>query len=305
MKKILILILLTAFMQTNANALPSKDLTPHIANIPNGKVEYYRFGHGTPLVLITGYFANVKTWNKPFLETLAKEHDVIIFDNRNVGGSINTSKSYTARDLAEDTNDLLKALHLSQINLLGISMGGMIAQQFAIMYPEKVDHLILVNTFIAGMPPHMPSQKVKDELTNQPKNKFKLYLTALQILFPKEACFKMFFTFMYERFNPPTQEKPISPTVIKQQQQLVLDWIKDTEALKKIRQLKMPVLILSGGSDAMIPYQNTDILNKEIPHSTLVRWQDGGHAMFFQHPVAIANVINQWLLGSPSVIQKS
>lgn len=271
-------------------------VTPQMITIPNGKIEYYRFGHGTPLILITGYFANVKSWNMTFLKNLAEKHDVIIFDNRNVGGSVNFSNRYTSFDLAEDVNYLLKALNISRANILGISMGGMIAQQFAISYPKKVDHLILVNTFIAGIPPVMPSEEIKADLYAQPKGKIKQYLMALRLLFPPQDRSKMFFSFIRDRFNPPTKEAPLSQSVIKQQQNLVNRWMKDTVALQKIKQLKMPVLILSGGSDYIIPYANADVLKKEIPRAKLVRWKDGGHAMTFQHPEAIANVINQWLM---------
>jgi pimeloyl-ACP methyl ester carboxylesterase len=233
-----------------------------------------------------------------FLKALAAEHDVIIFDNRNVGGSINRSKNYKAIDLAEDTNYLLEGLHLSHASILGISMGGMIAQQFAIKYPKAVDHLILINTLIAGLKPTYPSKDIQADLYSYPKNKLEQYLMALRIFFPPQARFHMFFTFLWGRFDPKTEEAPISPAVIEQQRELVLSWIDDKKALQQIKQLKMPVLILSGGSDYLIPSDNVDVLHREIPHSTFVRWQDGGHIMIFQYPEEIARVINQWLLQS-------
>lgn len=303
-KKILIVFLFTiifslistTFLAASHSYQPlTNHVKPKIIQIPNGKIEYYRFGRGTPLILITGYFANVKSWNMTFLKKLAENHDVIIFDNRNVGGSVNSSDSYSAFDLAQDVNYLLKALNIPHAAILGISMGGMIAQQFAISYPNKVNHLILVNTFIAGIPPIMPSEEIQADLYSQPKGKIKQYLMALRLLFPPQDRSKMFFSFIRDRFNPSTKEAPLSQSVIKQQQNLVNGWMKDTAALQQIKQLKMPVLILSGGSDSIIPYANADVLKKEIPQAKLVRWKDGGHAMTFQHPEAIANVINQWL----------
>jgi len=289
-------IILSSLIGT-ANAYPtlSNKLTPHIVEIPGGKIEYYRFGHGTPLVLITGYFANVKSWSYSFLKTLATDHDVIILDNRNVGGSSNSSKKYRAIDLASDVNNLLKSLNISHADIFGISMGGMIAQQYAISYPQSVDHLILMNTFIAGQQPALPSKKIQADFYNMPKGKFKQYLLALRVLFPPQTRAKMFFVFLHDRFNPNTVEAPLSPTVVKQQQKLVFAWIKDTYALQKIKELKIPVLIMSGGMDYVIPSVNSDVLNKEIPHSKLIRWEDGGHAMIFQYPVAMAKVINDWL----------
>jgi len=305
MKKMLTLILLVIITSFPDAVLPenpdhpyqllTNNLEPHILQVPGGKIEYYRFGHGAPLVLITGYFANVKSWNMTFLKLLSTKNDVIIFDNRNVGGSFNLSKNYSTSDLAGDVGYLLKALHLSHANILGISMGGMIAQQFAILYPDKVDHLILINTFIAGIQPALPDKQIEKNLYKQPSGKLRQYIMALRLLFPPDARFKMFFTFAKDRFNPHSKEVSLSPTVIRQQQKLVLGWINNTAALQKIRQIKIPVLILSGGSDYIIPYYNTDVLHKEIRHSKLVRWKQGGHAMIFQYPESIANTINQWL----------
>jgi len=268
---------------------------PHYIKTPTGKIEYYTMGHGKPLILIAGYFANVKSWDMTLLKKLAKENEVIVLDNRNVGGSFNSSKNYDTADLSEDVNYLIQSLHFSKINLLGISMGGMIAQQFAINYPNKVDHLILVNTFIAGVQPTLPPKEVQDDLYHPPNGKLKQYFLALRVLFPPEARYKMFFVFMRDRFNPSLKEAPLSSTVIKQQQNLVLNWIKNKNALQKIKQLKIPVLILSGGADAIIPYQNSDVLKKAIPHATMIRWQRGGHAMTFQYPKEMAKVINEWI----------
>lgn len=297
---LIVLAVITLFIVkiATAGSSLSDHLVPGYIKSPGGKIEYYRFGKGTPIVLITGYFANVKAWNRSFLKALASEHDVIIFDNRNVAGSTNTSKNYKAMDLAEDTKYLLDGLHVSHATILGISMGGMIAQQFAITYPESVDHLILINTLVAGIQPHFPDKQVQADLYSSPKNKLTQYLLALKILFPPEARFKMFFMFLQDRFKSSTEEAPLSPEVVQQQRELVLSWIKDTKALEKIKQLKMPVLILSGGSDALIPPDNADVLHREIPDSTLVRWEKGGHLMIFQYPDAIANVINQWLIQS-------
>ncbi len=273
----------------------SNQLTPQVLDVPGGKIEYYRFGHGTPLVLITGYFANVKSWSMSFLKALSAEHDVIILDNRNVGGSINSSKNYKTVDLAGDVNYLLQSLNINHTDIFGVSMGGMIAQQYAISYPTKVDHLILMNTFIAGKQPALPSKQIQAGFYTAPKGKIKQLLMALRVLFPPEARAKMLFVFLNDRFNPKTEEKPLSPKVIKQQQNLVLAWMNDRDALQKIRKLKIPVLIMSGGSDYVIPPANSDVLKKEIPQAELIRWQDGGHAMIFQHSADIAKVINDWL----------
>lgn len=278
-----------------SDAVNLKTLQPQFIRVPGGQMEYYRFGHGTPLVMVTGYLANVKFWNTPLLSALATDHDVIIFDNRNTGGSMIASKSYTMHDLAGDTYALCHALHLQHVNLLGISMGGMIAQKVAIQYPGFVEKLILINTMIAGKAPTMPNQSVQNMLYNPPHEAVKRYISILDTLFPAGTRFHMFFTVIWDRFNPHYKETRIPTNVIKAQQNVILAWEKDTASLRALRQIKIPVLLLSGGSDAVLPPQNMNVLQQNIPHAVMYRFQDGGHAMTFQYPIEIANLINQFL----------
>ena len=127
-----------------------KNIQQQYAPIKNGQIEYYRFGQGSPIVLIPGYVTDISSWNKNFLNVLAQKHDLIIFNNRNVARSVIHSDQYESADLAEDTYQLIQKLKLKDPTILGISMGGMIAQQVAVMHPSSISHLILINTAIAG-----------------------------------------------------------------------------------------------------------------------------------------------------------
>src|SRR5262245_55796758 len=83
-----------------------------IAQTKNGPIGYYRFGHGKPLVLITGYRATLSEWNSYFLGALASEHEVIVFDNRGIGESKGDVTDYRIADAAGDTANLIRALGL-------------------------------------------------------------------------------------------------------------------------------------------------------------------------------------------------
>lgn len=293
MKKYLIsclIIILSCIATTSAEA--------NKVSVPNGTIEYFRLGQGKPMVLVAGYFTNVRSWDKVFLQALAQKHEVIVFDNRNVGNSLIASQKYTTDALAEDIHHLLEALHLSHVDLLGISMGGMIAQQFAVNYPKSVDHLILMNTFAPGLSPIYPNKEVKRALRNPPQTKIGQFVWVLQYMFPSFDRTRMFFTFPMHRFKPadPTyKDLTQSKTLTLQQQDLIQGWIKNTVALQRLKRLSMPVLLLSGGADAVIAYANMDLLKKLIPHAQLKRWEGGGHAMMYQYPEEIAEVIDTWL----------
>src|SRR5579871_2255142 len=145
-----------------------KQVSPQYVTIQNGHLEYYRFGNGSPIVLITGYVTDITSWDRQFLATLAAQHQLIVFNNRNVGGSYVQSNHYASRDLANDTYQLIEKLHLKKPAVLGISMGGMIAQQLAIMYPDKLGQLILINTAIAGTQSIRPNPDTEKIMLNMP-----------------------------------------------------------------------------------------------------------------------------------------
>lgn len=275
-----------------------KKITPQYAAIQNGRLEYYRFGHGSPILLIPGYVTDITSWNKRFLAVLAEKHQLIIFNNRNVGGSYVQSDHYQSQDLAKDTHQLIKTLHLKKTTVLGVSMGGMIAQQLAVLYPNEISQLILVNTAIAGKQSIKPSPATEKIMLNMPASKVGRYMVALKSFFPASQRTQMGFVLAFDRFQPKNYTEINSDSVISQQRFLILQWTKDNATAKKLGRLNLPVLILNGVADEVIPPVNSEILARVIPHAELKRWQNGGHAMIYQYPENIANVINDFIAES-------
>jgi pimeloyl-ACP methyl ester carboxylesterase len=113
----------------------------------NGQSIYYEIhGEGEPLVLIMGIGYDATLWGLHQIPELSKHYQVIVFDNRDVGRSSPAAKPYTIADMADDTAGLLDALDIDRAHVLGLSMGGMIAQELALRHPGKVDKLILTGT---------------------------------------------------------------------------------------------------------------------------------------------------------------
>lgn len=275
---------------------PLANAVPHFMPVPHGKIEYYKFGSGSPIILISGYAVNVSSWDSRFLAALAKEHTVIIFDNRNVGGTYIHSGNYRSKDLANDLFALTQKLKLQKINVLGFSMGGMIAQQFAVLHPQAVENLILLNTAIAGNASVAPNPNVKNILFQLPQNKLVRYAKTLSLFFPGGNQIPMALNVINYHFKPTHYlEKEITPEVLKQQQNLLLNWQHDDATKAQIEKLNLPVLVLNGGADAVIPPANSDVLSKEIPHAKLLRWDGGGHAMIYQYPYELAGVIDGFI----------
>lgn len=273
-------------------------LTPHYIVTDQGQIEYYRCGNGTPILLIAGYATDVSSWNREFLATLAQHHLIIVPNNRHVGGSKNFSDSYQVHDLANDMYKLIQKLRLKKPAVVGISMGGMIAQKLAVLHPEKLGYLILINTAIGGEKSVPPSSYIKEKLLTLPKNKVGFYLTAIDLFFPSNWKMKMAYSLIIERFQPQMLTQIDFDLVMPKQQQLILNWRHDRSIDKNLNKLKLPVLILNGEADVVIPPVNSEILANTVAHARLIRWPEGGHAMIYQYPEEIGNEINKFIAGN-------
>jgi pimeloyl-ACP methyl ester carboxylesterase len=263
--------------------------------VKNGRIEYYQIGYGSPIVLIPGFATDVSSWSRRFLAHLAAQHRLIVLNNRNVAGSLIHSSQYTSKDLAHDVSQLIQDLHLQKPAVLGISMGGMIAQQVAISYPENVGALILINTIMAGHESVKPSPAMEKTLRNLPEDDLGFYWVAVNTFFPANWKLDMAFTLVFDRFEPRNFTAINRQAVLAQQRQLILNWVADDKSAEKLAQLNVPTLILNGQADVVIPPVNSCLLACAIPHAKLVRWQEGGHAMVFQFPESLAQVINNFL----------
>jgi pimeloyl-ACP methyl ester carboxylesterase len=114
------------------------------------ELHYLRAGDGEPMLLIQGMSATHMTWGRPFLAPLEKCFECIVFDNRGMGLSGAAQMPFTTADLAGDTVALLDALEIEGAHIVGISMGGMIAQELALAHPGRIRSLTLGATYCGG-----------------------------------------------------------------------------------------------------------------------------------------------------------
>jgi 3-oxoadipate enol-lactonase len=114
------------------------------------ELHYVRAGAGEPMLLIQGMSATHMTWGQPFLSPLEESFDCIVFDNRGMGLSGRAELPFTIADLTGDTIGLLDALEIERAHVVGISMGGMIAQELALAQPERIRTLTLGATYCGG-----------------------------------------------------------------------------------------------------------------------------------------------------------
>jgi len=287
--------ILSGCMLQTSDQLQTQSLNSSSISIHDGHIEYYRFGKGSPIILIPGYVTDVSSWDRKFLIALAQHHELIVLNNRNVGRSYVKSTHYTSKDLANDVSQLIHKLKLKKPTVLGISMGGMIAQQLAVLHPEQVGHLILINTMMPGKKAILPSENIKMKMQVMPKNLLDRYISAIELFFPPSSQVSMAYVLVVERFQPNNYKETNPEVIVPQQQEVIRDWVDDDATANKIKKLTIKTLVLSGKADIVIPPINSIILARTISHAKFSSWQNGGHGMIFQYPHEIAQRINQFL----------
>ena len=172
---------------TNAN-------TPNIQDIPAKKVRvgdidiaYKTFGKGDPILLINGYSFTMDSWDPTLLETLASNHTVIVFDNRGIGNTTSGSEQKFSISLfANDTAGLLEALNITKADVLSWSMGGRIAQELTLNYPDRVGKLILYAIGCGGEESVPQSQEVRNEFVNGTGTAEDRIARLVPLFFPQE-----------------------------------------------------------------------------------------------------------------------
>ena len=133
------------------------DSSPNIQNMTVQKVHvgdidiaYKMFGKGDPIILFNGASDNMDAWDPSFLAGISSNHTVIVFDQRGIGNTTAGSKPYIIEQLANDTAGLLDALKIPKADVMGYSLGSWIAEQLTMMYPDKVNRLILAGSSCGG-----------------------------------------------------------------------------------------------------------------------------------------------------------
>ena len=114
------------------------------------KMYYDVQGEGFPLVMVMGFLGSASCWDPRMMAPLSDKFKVLVFDNRGAGRTDVSEREYSIKLFASDTVGLMDALNIPRAHVLGISMGGMIAQEVALNYPKRVEKLILASTFCGG-----------------------------------------------------------------------------------------------------------------------------------------------------------
>lgn len=268
------------------------DTREQVAHTARGPMAYYRFGHGSPILLVTGFRATLSEWDATFLAELARRHEVVVFDNRGVGRSIPDAASFTVEDMARDTAALIDALKLHRPTVVGWSMGGSIVQQLAIDDPSAVGRMVLMSALAPGASSVPVLPDVETKRSGAPGVTFTDIMAAL---FPASSVATAERCFRQEMYRPAGYQTPvISSAVTAGQSALPKAWPGDAAAAAALPKLHFATLILSGTEDDIVSVRNAEALRRRLPESRLLTVDNAGHAMMYQYPVALAQEIGSF-----------
>jgi len=267
---------------------------------------YYEVkGKGFPLVMIQGMNGNLVMWDPRLVEGLSKHFELVLFDNRGAGRTEISKREYTIRLFADDTAGLMNALGIPKAHVLGLSMGGAVAQELAINYPEKVEKLILCSTCSQ----HRGTQeerRMTEAWTQASKEELiKMSLSSpLASEYPRDFLrdFPIAFLGLTSEFvkeNPDLARSllqlfdkyPISAKALMNRYDAMLRFNSQT----RLKHIKAPTLVLHGRKDTTVAPEEGSILARAIPNAKLVYFEKSNH-LLAEEMGEVIKVITEFLL---------
>jgi 3-oxoadipate enol-lactonase len=249
-------------------------------SIGGRKLFHLRQGSGEPLLLIMGMSGTHLSWGEPFMEDLARDHDVVAYDHRGIGRSDPESQQFSIVDLAEDAAGILDTLGWDDAHVFGISMGGMIAQELALRNPERIRTLTLGCTYCGGpgsaLAPQSTIAKLQAGMLSGDRelairNGFEVNVSPT--FAAQEGA--------YETFRAMAKALPAPVPVIMLQMQAIAG--HDTSA--RLGALGgVPTLVVHGDADQMLPVQNGRLIASLIPNAELEILEGVGHMFWWEQP---------------------
>lgn len=232
---------------------------------------YYEVhGKGHPFLLISGLGNDLNCWAHQIPE-LAQKYCVIAFDNRGSGRTDAPDLPYSIRMMAEDTVGLMNALGIEKAHVLGVSMGGYIAEELAMTYPSRVASLVLATTSVG---PYLLKISILQEWAHQALRDMRP-MTFFQIMLP--------FMFNDSSFESPgVLEMAVStiaahsstpPHILARQMTACVEH----DARDRIGQIAAPTLVIAGKEDPFVPFSLSEELAAGIPNARLRVLDGGGH----------------------------
>ena len=265
-------------------------MTVPLVNVGRGlaatQLHVEREGRGEPLLWITGFAISAEIF-RPVVPLYADEHDCIRYDNRGSGRSPARWRLTSIPELAGDAVALLDALGLASAHVYGLSMGGMVAQELAIRFPDRVRSLVLGGTTHGGPRADLPSPTLAASLASRGG------------LRRADVVAGALFTDRFRREHPDRVREALGLLASHRAgaRGVNAHWWATVyhDTWSRLPSITAPTLVLHGAADRLTPVGNARRLAARIPDATLQVVPDAGHAYLFEQPELSHALFREWL----------
>ena len=249
--------------------------------VGDARFAYRRFGRPgrLPLLLLNYFAANMDDWDPKVTNGFAAERDVILFDNAGVGSSTGETPS-TVAAMTKDCVEFCRALDLRNIDVVGFSLGGMIAQQLAFEYPDMVRRMILMGTGPRGGE-GMTFTELSTDLLVDP-----VALLMSAFFTPSEASKAAGQAYIERlKLRVADRDAPVSMKAAGAQLEAIREWgsIPSTDRYAMLPRIYQRTLIVHGSKDIVVIPINAFLLAQHLPDAQLVMYPDASHGAQSQH----------------------
>jgi 3-oxoadipate enol-lactonase len=257
-----------------------------LAHVGEIELSYERAGSGPPLLMIMGMSGTFDHWDAGFLADLRQDFETVVYDHRGAGASTRLDGPVTIAQLAQDAAGLLAALELHSAHVLGISMGGMVAQELALAHPERIRTLALGCTYCGGEGSALTSEGVMRKLAEgmSSGDRERAIRAAWEVNVSPEFAAN---DDAYARFLEIGRRRAVPLEVILEQMRAITS--HNTSA--RLHEIELPTLVIHGTLDQMLPVQNGHMIAGLIPDSSLEVFEGVGHLFFWEQPERSAELV--------------
>lgn len=243
---------------------------------------YRRFGKagGVPIVLNQHFTGSMDYWDPAVTDGLATNREVILFNNAGIASSSGEVPA-SFPEMGANAITFIKALGLSQVDVLGFSIGGMVAQEIALQAPGLVRRLILVGTGPRGA--DMSTSKSAEIFAGSYDPPEHLWLA---VHFSSSASGRAAGTaFLERKARRKDRDGEVTEKAAAAQREAIGKYIAKGEGvLDYLKDIRLPTLIVQGSNDVIIPTMNSYVLQQNLPNAQLILYPDSNHGSFYQYP---------------------
>jgi pimeloyl-ACP methyl ester carboxylesterase len=254
---------------------------------------YRRFGKpgGAPLVFNQHFRGTMDYWDPAVTNGLARNREVILFNNAGVSSS--SGKVPTSfQEMGANAIAFIKALGPIKVDVLGFSIGGMVAQEIAGQAPDLVRRLILVGTGPRGA--DMSTSRSAEIFAGAYDPPEHLWLAVHFSPSPSSRAAGL--TFLKRKLQRKNRDPEVSEEAAAAQREAIGKYIAPGEnVLSYLKDIRQPTLIVQGSNDVIIPTVNSYILQQNLPNAQLIVYPDANHGSFYQYPELFVSEVDQFL----------